>query len=108
MTLAAQRAEGTISFVADLLRRRARLEPADIELNPQLKPFADVWPQLVLEGMLVKHCNERAVSTRVMVTASGESAFSLHEPAHHGYEATLRQISQRFWWPRVRADGLHS
>lgn len=40
--LAAQRAAGTISFVADLLRRRTRLEHADIDLNPQLKPFADV------------------------------------------------------------------
>ena len=51
--LAAHRADGTILFVADLLRRRARLEPTDIELNPQLKPFADVWPQLVLENELV-------------------------------------------------------
>ena len=29
---------------------------------------------------------------------------SLHEPAHQGYEATLRQILQRFWWPCVRND----
>ena len=29
---------------------------------------------------------------------------ALHEPAHHGYEATLRRIEQRFWWPRVRGD----
>ena len=104
--LAAQRAEGTILFVTDLLRRRARLEPADIELNPQLKPFADVWPQLVLEDELVKHCNERAVSTRVVVpTPLREEVFrSLHEPAHYRYEATLRRISQRFWWSRVRND----
>ena len=53
--LAAQRADGTISFVADLLRHRARLEPADIELNPQLKSFVDVGPQLVLEDKVVKH-----------------------------------------------------
>ena len=45
--LAAQRADGTMLFVAYLLRRRARLEPADNELNPQLKLFDDVWPQLV-------------------------------------------------------------
>ena len=45
--LAAQLADGTISFVADLLRSQARLEPADIELNPKLKSFAYVWPQLV-------------------------------------------------------------
>ena len=49
--LAAERAEGTISFVADLLRCRARLELADIELNPQLKPFANVWTQHVLEDV---------------------------------------------------------
>ena len=96
--LAAQRADNTISFVADLLRRRARLEPADIDLNPQLKPFADVWPQLVLEDELVKHCNIRAVSTRVVVPAPlREEVFcSLHEPAHHGYEATFRRMSHRF------------
>ena len=29
---------------------------------------------------------------------------SLHELGHHGYEASLRRIAQRFWWPRVRAD----
>ena len=29
---------------------------------------------------------------------------ALHEPAHHGYEATLRRIAQRCWWPRVRSD----
>ena len=28
----------------------------------------------------------------------------LHEFAHHGYEATLRRISQRFWWLRVQND----
>ena len=28
----------------------------------------------------------------------------MHEPAHNGYEATLRRISQRFWWPRVRNE----
>ena len=96
--LAAQLAAGTIFFVLDLLRRRGRLEPADIELNPQLKPFADVWPQLVGEDDLVKHCNERAVSTRVVVQAPlREKVFRLlHEPAHHGNEAILLRILQRF------------
>ena len=28
----------------------------------------------------------------------------MHKPAHHGYEATLRRIAQRFWWPHVRGD----
>ena len=26
---------------------------------------------------------------------------TLHVPAHNGYEAALRRIAQRFWWPRV-------
>ena len=85
----------TVQFRSSpILRRRARLEPADLELNPQLKPFADVWPQLVLEVELVKHCNERAGSTRVVVPAPlREEVFRLlHEPAHHGFEATLRRI----------------
>ena len=29
---------------------------------------------------------------------------SLHLPAHHGFESTLRRVIQRFWWPRVRID----
>ena len=37
--LAARCADGIILFVADLLRRQARLEPADIKLNLQLEPF---------------------------------------------------------------------
>ena len=28
----------------------------------------------------------------------------LHLPAHHGFESTLRRITQRFWWPRIRGD----
>ena len=104
--LAEQRADETISFVVDLMRRGERPSPADIELNPSLRPYTDVWSQFVLEDGLLKHCNERAVSTRIVVPPPlRESVFrALHEPAHHGYEATLRRISQRFWWPRVRAE----
>ena len=104
--LAEQRADETISFVTDLLRRGERPSPADLELNPTIKLYADVWAQLALEEDLLKHCNERAVSTRIVVPPPlRESVYrSLHEPAHHGYEATLRRISQRFWWPRVRAE----
>ena len=67
--IAAQHADGTFSFIMDLLRRRARPEPTDFELTPTLRPFSDVWPQLVLEDELLKHCNERAVSTRIDVPA---------------------------------------
>ena len=65
-----------------------------------------MWPQLVIEDALLKHCNERAISTSIVVPATlREEVFcALHEPAHHGYEATLRRIAQRFWWLRVRGD----
>ena len=50
------------------------------------------------------HCNERAISTRIIVPAAlrKEMYCALHEHAYHGYEATLRRIMQRFWWPHVR------
>ena len=71
-----------------------------------LQLYLDVWQQLIIENELVKHCNERAVSTRIIVPAAlrDEVFRALHEPAHHGYEASLRRITQRFWWPRVRTD----
>ena len=104
--LAEQRADRTISFVADLFRRSERPTPEDLENDPQLKSYVEVWPQLVLEDELLKHCNERAVSTRIVVpTTLREAVFrALHEPAHHGYEATVRRIAQRYWWPHVRAE----
>ena len=105
--IAQQSADPTIARVIHLLNANARADTDELEANPALKAFADVWPQLVIEDALFKHCNERAVSTRIVVPAIlREEVFrALHEPAHHGYEATLRRISQRFWWPRVRGDG---
>ena len=66
----------------------------------------DVWPQLVLDDGLLKHCNERSVSTRIVVPPRlrVEVMRMLHAPAHHGYENTVRRVTQRFWWPRVRGD----
>ena len=89
-----------------MLKRGAPRDAADIELNPLLKAYSDVWPLLIVESELLKHFNERAVSTRILVPAPlREDVFrALHEPAHHGHEATLRRIAQRFWWPPVRAD----
>ena len=59
----------------------------------------------MLNEKLVKHCNERAVSTRIVMLAPlREEAFrSLHERTHHGYETTLRQILQ-FLVAALRAD----
>jgi hypothetical protein len=53
--VAEQRAEKSISFVIDLLRRGERPNPADFELNPNLKLKSDVWPQLTVEDYILKH-----------------------------------------------------
>ena len=101
---AQQSADTTISRVIQLLNANARPDANELEANPSLKSLVDVWSQLVVENALLKHCNERAISTRIVVPAvRREEVFrALHEPAHHGYQATLRRIAQRFWWPRPR------
>ena len=103
---AQQRADTTISRVVQLLNADARPEANELEANPTLKSFVDAWSQLLVEDALLKHCNERAISTRIVVPAVlREEVFrALHEPADHGYQVTLRRIAQRFWWPHVRAD----
>ena len=71
-----------------------------------MKAYAIVWLQLAFEDELLKHLNVRAVSTRIGVPFILREAVvrALHEPAHHRYEATVRRILQRYWWPRVIAD----
>ena len=96
--IAQQSADPTIARVVHLLNAYSRADADELEVNPTLKAFADVWPHLVIEDALLKHCNERAISTRVVVPAAlREDVFrALHEPAHHGYEATLRRNVQLF------------
>ena len=103
---AKQRADTTNYRVLQLLNANARPDADELEVNPTLKSFIDAWSQLVVKDALLKHCNERAISTRIVVPAVlREEVFrGLHEPAHHGYQTTLRRIAQRFWWPHVRAD----
>ena len=67
--IAQQSADPTIARVIHLLNANARADADELEANPALKAFADVWPQLVIEDALSKHCNERAVSTRIVVPA---------------------------------------
>ena len=103
---ALQSADATIARVIQLLNTNTRADADALEANPALKQFADVWNQLVFESALLQNCNERAISTRIVVPGPlREEVFrALHEPAHHSYEATVRQIGQRFWWPHVRSD----
>ena len=104
--IAHQSVDITIARVIHLLNANARADADELEANPALKAFADVWPQLVIENALLKHCNDRAVSTRIVIPVifRKEVFRALHEPAHQGYEAPQRRIAQRFWWPRVRGD----
>ena len=104
--IAQQSADPTIARVIHFLNANALADADELKANPVLKAFAEVWSQLVVEDALLKHCNERAISTRIVVPAAlCEEVFRvLHEPAHHGYEATLRRFAQRFWWRRVRGD----
>ena len=104
--IAQQSADQTNARVIHLLTVNARADADELEANPAPKAFADVWSQLIIKAALLKHCKERANSTRIVVPAAlREEVFhALHEPAHYGYEATLSRIAQRFWWPRVRGD----
>ena len=83
-----QSTDSTISCIIQLLNKQAHPNADEIEVNPALKLYSDVWSQLVVEDALLKHCNERAVFSRMVVPAvMGEEAIrALHEPAHHGYE----------------------
>ena len=103
---AQQCADTNISRVIQLLNANARPDANELEANPSLKSFVDAWSVLVVDDAILLHCNEPAISTRIVVPAvRREEVFrALHEPAHHGYQATLRRIAQRFWWPHVRAD----
>ena len=59
-----------LAFVIGLLKRNAFLEPIDVKNFPLLKWYSDVWPRLIIEDDLLKHFNERAVSTRIFVPAA--------------------------------------
>lgn len=89
-----------------LLNHNARADSDELAADPLMKAYFNVWNQLVVEDLLLKHCNECAISIHIVVPAVlREKVFrALHEPAHHGYVTTLRRIAQRFYWPRVRSD----
>ena len=108
--IAQQSADPTIARVIHLLNANARADVDELEENPALKAFADAWPQLVIEDALLKHCNEHAVSTRIVVPAIlREEVFrALHESAHHGYEATLRPLHNASGGRASAVTSLHS
>ena len=79
--------------------RRPRVESdAETVLRCMVAARARGTPAQTLQRTRSVHSNRGpAVSARI-------SFPFVHEPAHHGYEATLRRIAQRFWWPRVRVE----
>ena len=78
----------------------------EIELNPSLQQYLDVWNTLVVESGLLRHVSEGRHSSCIVVPPllRDDVVRSLHVPAHHGFESTLRRITQRFWWPRICGD----
>ena len=80
-----QCADTTISHVVQLLIANARPDDYELEANPTLKSFVDTWSKLVVEDALLKDCNERVISTRIVVPTvrHEEVVCALHEPAHH-------------------------
>ena len=78
--IAQQSVEQTIARVIHLLNANLRADADELEANPALKAFANLWPQLVIKDALLKHCNERAISTCIVVPAAlrGELFRALH------------------------------
>ena len=101
-----QRADPTISRVVHGIEHNTKPDANEIQLDPLLQNYIDVWKSLTVESGLLRHCPEGRNYSRIVVppTLRTDVMRSLHVPAHHGYENTLRRIAQRFRWPRVRGD----
>ena len=100
-----QCADPTIARVMRCVDAVCKPDADEIELNPSLQKYPDVWNTLVENGML-RHVNEgRHLSCIVVPPLLRDDVMrSLHLPAHLGFESTLRRITQHFWWPRIRGD----
>ena len=100
------RADPTIARVMRCIDAVCKPDVDEIELNPSLQQYLDVWNTLVVESGLLRHVNEGRHSSCIVVPPPlrDDVVRSLHLPAHHGFESTLRRITQRFWWPRIRGD----
>ena len=60
----------------------------EIELNPSLQQYLDVWNTFCVESGLLRHVNEGRHSSCIVVPLLLRDAVvrSLHLPAHHGFE----------------------
>ena len=100
------RANRSISRVAHLVASGAKHDADEIQLNPALKWYLDVWNLLVVENGLLRHVNGNRHSSCIAVPPNLRKnvASALHLLAHHGFDSTLSSVAQRFWWPHVRGD----
>ena len=101
-----QRADPTIARVMRCIDATCKPDADEIELNPSLQQYLDVWNTLVVESGMLRHVNKGCHTSRIVVPPllHDDVVRSLHLPAHHGFESTLRRITQRFWWLRIRGD----
>ena len=78
----------------------------EIELNALLQQYLDVWKTFVVESGLLRHMNEGRHSSCIVVQPilRDDVVRFFYLPAHHGFKSTLRRITQRFWWSRIRGD----
>ena len=101
-----RRADPTISRVAHHVVAKTKPDDVEIQLNPALQSYVEVWNSLIVENGLLRQVNGNRHSLCVAVPPNLREGVgsALHLPAHHGLESTLRRVAQRFWWPRVRSD----
>ena len=101
-----QRADPTIARVMRCIDAVCKPDADELELNPSFQQYLNVWNTLVVESGLLQHVNEGRHSSGIVVPLllRDDVVRSLHLPAHHGFESTLRRITQRFWWPRICGD----
>ena len=55
---------------------------------------------------MLRHENDGRHSSCIVVSPllRDDVVRYFHLLAHHGFESTLRRITQSFWWPRIRGD----
>ena len=99
-----QRGDLTTSRVMRCIDAVFKPDADELELNPYHQQYLDVWNTLVVESGYLRHVIKDRNSLCIVVSSPlrDEVVRSLHLPAHYGFESTLRLITQRFWWHRIR------
>ena len=105
--MAQKSADPTIARVIHLLNANEPVDADELVEHPALKAFADVWPQLVIKDALLKHCNERAITTRIVVPGIFAKRCSAHCTSPRSM-ATKRRCATSHNAPGVRTSAVTS